>query len=374
MFTTFQAPKNTKYLMCYISSNGIKEEDYDNIQVVENSENFGYEVKCKVVGKNKFTGNNLIQNSCLDNNGSCYTLEGSLTSFDFIDVSRFKFIKISSRYVTTSPMVYSLFDKNKKFIKRDYGQYESSYEVPREAYYLKFTIQYYGDMSKLITDNIQLEEGTVATPYEPYQEYTKTIYLNSPLLKGDTIEVHNGKLCHYHKMGMAVFDGSEDEGWVYDSGWKDFRWNNLSINQASTTGDADYALCDKLVFVNYATYLDTVDGSCILFNSSGCTIKNYNINQNIETFKKWLQDNPLTVVYKLVEPYYEEITPIQEDLIITSVKEGDLHIDTIVPISSKVTYNVNVQLLTDFEQSIVEQVQATQTTDLQSILDEEIDN
>jgi hypothetical protein len=46
----------------------------------------------------------------------------------------------------------------------------------------------------------------------------------------------------------------------------------------------------------------------------------------------------------------------------------------LIPISSKVTYNVNVQLLTDFEQSIVEQVQATQTTDLQSILDEEIDN
>ena len=40
----------------------------------------------------------------------------------------------------------------------------------------------------------------------------------------------------------------------------------------------------------------------------------------------------------------------------------------------KITYNANIQLLIDFEQSIVEQVQTTQTTDLQSILDEEIDN
>jgi hypothetical protein len=95
---------------------------------------------------------------------------------------------------------------------------------------------------------------------------------------------------------------------------------------------------------------------------------------DVNGFKQWLQANPTTVIYELAEPWYEEITPTQEDLIITSVKEGDLHIDAIVPISSKVTYNVNVQLLTDFEQSIVEQVQATQTTDLQSILDEEIDN
>ena len=158
--------------------------------------------------------------------------------------------------------------------------------------------------SELVTDEVDEDYGKyeiecTVTNEDNSEMYTKTIYLNSPLLKGDTIEVHNGKLCHYHKMGIKTYE----------------------------EGDLDLYITDLV-----------------------------------------------NTVYELAEPYYEEIEPTQEDLIITSVKEGDLHIDTIVPISSKVTYNVNVQLLTDFEQSIVEQVQATQTTDLQSILDEEIDN
>ena len=241
------------------------------------------------------------------------------------------------------------------------------------------------DLSKFL-DIIQLEEGTQATSYEPYQEYTKTIYLNSPLLKGDTIEVHNGKLCHYHKMGMIVLDGSEDEGWSHSA-----QYTNGIHRFRTTSGiyksNKFIVISDRFGEVNWEGGLDTksTEGVIGLLVSDGSVIPN-NIGINLtrdlsnkigsgtNEFKQWLSQNPTTVVYELAEPYYEEITPTQEDLIITSVKEGDLHIDTIVPISSKVTYNVNVQLLTDFEQSIVEQVQATQTTDLQSILDEEIDN
>ena len=62
--------------------------------------------------------------------------------------------------------------------------------------------------------NIQLEEGTQATEYEPYHGTSKTVYLNSPLLNGDELLTKDGKLYHYHKMGMVVLDGSED--WVFN--------------------------------------------------------------------------------------------------------------------------------------------------------------
>ena len=154
--------------------------------------------------------------------------------------------------------------------------------------------------------------------------------------------------------GSIVFNGSEDEGWIYDSGWGDFRWNNLSINQTSTTGDASFALCDKVVFVDYATYLGT-DSPCILFGQNRCTIKNYNINQDIETFKKWLQANTLTVVYKLVEPYYEDIEPIQEDkLMLTTFKECNLTINSPIPADINVTYTTDVQSLSEMENQISE--------------------
>ena len=364
MFTTFQAPKNTKYLMCYISSNGIKEEDYDNIQVVENSENFGYEVKCKVVGKNKFNSELELG----DLNGYTGVEQNSSTRY------RSKFISVipNTQYTITHSnsntkinTVYE-YDKNKNFIQ--YVNTYPSYTSSNETYYIRFK-------TDLMTDNIQLEEGTQATPYEPYQEYSKTIYLNSPLLKGDTIEVHNGKLCHYHKMGMVILDGSED--WVYQDATTSCNMYLVSENAKPTS----IPICDRFIGTPPKTGTNHDKegiGIKVRTDSKGEFVLNISKTKlsttDAEGFKQWLSENPITVVYELAEPYYEEIVPMQEDLIITSVKEGDLHIDTIVPISSKVTYNVNVQLLTDFEQSIVEQVQATQTTDLQSILDEEIDN
>jgi hypothetical protein len=181
-------------------------------------------------------------------------------------------------------------------------------------------------------------------------------------------------------MGKVVLDGSED-WWAGTSYLADENGNTVYsrfyTNNTFGVKPNGILYSDKLPFSYYAKDM------CIFVNSSTGSYPNgiqlqlpvsLVPNDNWTVFKQWLQANPTTVVYELAEPYYEEISPTQEDLIITSVKEGDLHIDTIVPISSKVTYNVNVQLLTDFEQSIVEQVQATQTTDLQSILDEEIDN
>jgi hypothetical protein len=173
-------------------------------------------------------------------------------------------------------------------------------------------------------------------------------------------------------MGMVVLDGSEDWGDATSTYGEGYR---LSY-QLTSAKEKGFLITNKFRVVEHI-----LDGNTNLFffedTMSLHTYSNLlyvHTKLALDDFKQWLSQNPTTVVHELTEPYYEEISPLQEDLIITSAKEGDLHIDTIVPISSKVTYNVNVQLLADFEQSIVEQVQATQTTDLQSILDEEIDN
>ena len=328
----------------------------------ETDENYGkYKVECKVIGKNKAT---------LHEEGCYYNCDNGFKKSSTTHDSYIALVEPSKTYIVSFENVdrveisnLCFWDSSMNFIKGlTFNHGDLTFTTPYNAKFITIAV------NKLAIA-FQLEEGTVATEYEPYQEYTKTIYLNSPLLKGDIIEVHNGKLCHYHKMGMVVLDGSEDWVSLNDSEgiirfyFKD-QENTSNLKQKcfsdrfpysiSSVNDHEYIYKDSNLIIGiYSSKLPTID---------------------INGFKQWLQANPTTVVYKLVNPYYEEIEPTQEDLIITSVKEGDLHIDTIVPISSKVTYNVNVQLLTDFEQSIVEQVQATQTTDLQSILDEEIDN
>lgn len=64
--------------------------------------------------------------------------------------------------------------------------------------------------------NIQLEEGTVATPYEPYVEpVTANIYLNEPLRKvGEYVDyVDFEEECVVRHVGESKFDGSEE--WQY---------------------------------------------------------------------------------------------------------------------------------------------------------------
>ena len=185
-------------------------------------------------------------------------------------------------------------------------------------------------------------------------------------------------------MGMIVLDGSDDETFVAITDTSEYggtvTFAGVELPDAFADNTKCTVTCDRFASIHGNAY-DYSKESIYMYQSSSYNyerlylhIYTNKLSAVTSPVRQWLSENPTTVVYELAEPYYEEISPTQEDLIITSVKEGNLHIDTIVPISSKVTYNVNVQLLTDFEQSIVEQVQATQTTDLQSILDEEIDN
>ena len=370
----------------------------------EVDENYGkHKVEVKVVGKNKFNiegdvnqyYSTMIASDIIFNQVNDSTLIANLFSNGYHGKGQIIKVKPNTDYTISVDILQGVgaitintTPESNYYLSYidDIGNHKFTFNTGNNNE-ICFAFLTQGDetITKAIFSNIQLEEGTQATEYEPYQEYTKIIYLNSPLLKGDTIEVHNGKLCHYHKMGMVMFDGSEDEYWIVDkqngvdgdsskaTGFKikisDIKEVNSYWLEANDILIAEL-LCDTLPYA-YAW------GKALRSINAGwgkyLFVKWDSVIETSE-FKQWLLENPTTVVYELAEPYYEEIEPTQEDLIITSVKEGDLHIDTIVPISSKVTYNVNVQLLTDFEQSIVEQVQATQTTDLQSILDEEIDN
>jgi hypothetical protein len=69
----------------------------------------------------------------------------------------------------------------------------------------------------------------------------KSVYLNSPLLQGDKLVVVNGKLCHYHKMGKMVLDGSED--WVYQDATTSCNMYLLSENAKP----ASIPICDRFI-------------------------------------------------------------------------------------------------------------------------------
>ena len=61
--------------------------------------------------------------------------------------------------------------------------------------------------------------------------------------------------------------------------------------------------------------------------------------------KQWLQQNPITVVYQLAEPTYEEAEYNDVKLFIESFKNSTLFYNSNVPVTSKLYYSYSVPIV-----------------------------
>ena len=171
----------------------------------------------------------------------------------------------------------------------------------------------------LLVTNIQLEEGTQATSYEPYYGSSKTVYLNSPLLNGDELLTKDGKLYHYHKMGMVVLDGSEN--WA--TGYQNTNTSQFIVPSGNGKGNA-IVYNDKFPFVISSSY--ELDIEMYHMNSTSLHVigisKSKLSTTDVAGFKQWLSENPTTVVYELAEPWYEPIGAYGKVVLDGSSDEG----------------------------------------------------
>ncbi len=157
------------------------------------------------------------------------------------------------------------------------------------------------------------------TEWQPFKRTSLSIPLTSPLYEGDKIcyvkpgesyvnaegetVVADGILygC-YRENAVVVFDGSEDEAWNKQPG--DLNQNDRfvisSISSAISDGDSTKQKSNMLVPQIWATedngfYVSSTNSLCVRI--SGIT--------EVDALKTWLQSNPLTVLYKLAQPYFE---------------------------------------------------------------------
>ena len=188
-----------------------------------------------------------------------------------------------------------------------------------------------------------------------YIEENIEIVLNSPLLQGDSIEVVDGKLCHYHKMGMVVLDGSETSWQVDISSSTDTTLRFYMNNIGQKDGRA-IIICPTFKFKkSYTLSQDDTEGTFGSQNGSSLFIdfsKSKLSTVNVSGFKQWLQANPITVVYELAEPYYEDITPYQSSIALRTFEECNVQIITALPIKTKITYRTNITSAVVLEQEL----------------------
>lgn len=173
------------------------------------------------------------------------------------------------------------------------------------------TITYRGIYMTREYKGIMVEYGTVATKYEPYKEQTLTLTSDRPITKWDKLVEQDGQIGWLYK---AVFDSD-----VRPSRYDLFP-SGFSLYKDHLNGVFTYVCYNTKKEIGWQTSVckqfKNVDGSYssgTLWNYSdqpAMTSMYFNTNiSTLEAFIKWMEENPLEIVYKSRE---SEFIPLQQ--------------------------------------------------------------
>lgn len=289
--------------------------DIYNVMYVEGKETalayepYGYLLDVKVTGKNLFNvekakdANNWTSSAILPSykEFSIYVGKGNSVNISYLEnletgLGFYANIARSKNDYTMYWLYHSDSEinitKNKNFIAmNDYIVLRvDAGSVPKFFEYIK---------------TLQIEIGSKQTPYQPYTEQTVQIALDEPL-RGigeykDTI-TKDGVV---RKIKRAVFDGSEDEKWGLSREHEKHINFALVIKDAITVNTGIRTMMDKF------KYFGAIWNGDILGQDMFGAMLRINMPKtlatDLQTFKTWLSQNPLTVDYALAEPVTEPL-------------------------------------------------------------------
>ena len=230
--------------------------------------------------------------------------------------------------------------------------------------------------------DIQLEEGNVATEYEPYIEPTTTnIYLNEPLRKTgnyvDYIDYKNKEVVRI--VNKKTFDGTENwERHTTISGGAVFRIDNaltplIGVPQTSTFM-THFDLTNIYSTASFKTGLYRFSSSSTeIVNITGDRLYVSSSNTTVEDFKEWLSINKPSIYYPIATPTKETIElpniPLNKG---TNIIEVDTNI---IPSNMEIIYygKSNLLLLNEEENIILNSIINDNTKTELDMLDSEIE-
>lgn len=197
--------------------------------------------------------------------------------------------------------------------------------------------------------------------YQPYHHTAITIPLTSPLFNGDKIcyvkpgesyvnaegeTVTADRVLYgcYRENASVVFDGSEDEVWFKSPLRDDLFGINITDKVISYDESVGYIKCDKLMHINNNLSVSLMPDNSIKADvPASANTQTYVViseaGNDISTFKTWLSTNPLTIVYRLAQPYFE---PFSDQSIFYDLRTDDTltYIYSNDPIEPNITVDV----------------------------------
>lgn len=280
-----------------------------------------YAVDIKTIGKNKLNKNIVAKGYRLGSDGNPFAESGYWLS-EYIKV------KSSSSYVYSRKGVggsqaYAFYDKDKNFISRSFMANSTKIDISTTdtTKYIRIT-----DLNDSL-DVAQLEEGSNATEYQPYQERISVIVLDAPLRSlpngvKDKAYIRNNKLYVDRKVGSVVLDGSES--WVKQESWSTLGNNTNAFYHLKPTNMLgavdDTILSSHFKFVSNVQLYD----KCGIYASQNLIIRVPKTISTVTELKTWLSTHNTQVDYELATPVTEEIGEIK----MLSTFKGINHIST----------------------------------------------
>ena len=326
---------------------------------LEKAENLGkYKANVKVVGKNLFDAT-LVRGSFN------YTTDFSPNSWnecwrtvEFIPIKGGTNYKCSYKYNGNPKLIafYFYYDSDYKIIGYNSANTTSYSTSPSNACYCRISslVEKNYDISKVT--NVQLEEGTVATPYEPYKESKQVLYLDEPLYKDNELCIHNGQLGYWKKSVTRLFKGGKDEQFILNdanAGVNTLSFQiplNLKVeNGTDILNTFAPSLSSGLSQVDYEGVQTYNDNFLIRIN------KNKLSTQDSEGLRQHLQVNNVQICFNVLEPIFVPILENTPQWILDSYNSCTVHFETNVPIlSSSFKYTGNVPSVYGMEKSITD--------------------
>lgn len=182
--------------------------------------------------------------------------------------------------------------------------------------------------------DLQLEKGINVSSFEPYKEFTKSIYLDEPLMKlpnGVRDEIVGNKLVR--RVGKVVFNGSE--GWIRQPSLDSETTSRYYTMLANTPKLTSYGLCDKMCYIRYGG--DDVTNIYAHNTEERIDIRKHISDDrwnDVNSLKQWLSLNPVTIYYELKSSV---IIDLSSDLNIRT-HDGTNNIETSCIVKPKLSF------------------------------------
>ena len=259
------------------------------------------------------TGKNLFDKNAEYQNGKYLNADGTTTDYSGFAISGYINASPSTSYVVSgvsgnSPSV-CCYDKDKRYLGGYAygGQSSKSFTTPVGTAFIRLTII----LSSI--DTLQLELGSTATDYEPYQgnTYPITFPTEAGTVYGGTLDVTNGTLT----VEYASYTIDENQDFVDRISAQGRVYFPLSNMQSDYSGlDDERCVCDRLkkkATINNTSQLlgITVGANNAYVYIGGPT--NIPGVTDLVSFRTWLASNNITFTYKLATPITYQLTPTQ---------------------------------------------------------------